>query len=95
MDKAITSVLTKDIKLKRKIGRIIATTLDSHDGITDDDKHDYYIDNQNRLYISYPSIYYAMDREITQEDVVHALDGLSGDSSVEEISQAIVNYFAI
>ena len=95
MDKAITSALKKDLKLKNKIGRIIATTLDNHDGITDDDKHDYYIDNQNRLWISYPSSYYAMDRQVTQEDIVHALDGLNGDSSVEVISKAIVNYFAI
>lgn len=95
MDQAITSVLKKDLKLKRKIGRIIATTLDNHDGITDDDRHGYYIDNQNRLYISYPSYYYAMDRQVTQGDIIRALDGLNGDSSVEEISQAIVNYFAI
>lgn len=95
MDQAITSVLSKDIKLKRKIGRIIAATLDNHDGITDDDGHGYYIDNQNRLYISYPSSYYAMDRQVTQGDIVHALDGLDSDSSVEAISQAIVNYFAI
>lgn len=95
MNQAITSVLTKDIKLKRKIGRIIATTLDNHDGITDDDTHGYYIDNQNRLYLTYPSSYCAMDRQVTQDDIVHALDGLSGDSSVEAISKAIVNYFAI
>lgn len=95
MDKAITSVLSKDIKLKRKIGRIIATTLDNGAGITDDDRHGYYIDNQNRLYISYPSYYYAMDRQVTQGDIIRALDGLNGDSSVEDISQAIVNYFAI
>lgn len=95
MDQAITAVLSKDLKLKRKIGRIIATTLDDHDGTAGDDSHGYYIDNQNRLYISYPSYYYAMDREITQDDIVHALDGLDGDSSIEEISQVIVNYFAI
>lgn len=95
MNQAITSVLAKDLKLKRKIGRIIATTLDNNDGTAGDDGHGYYIDNQNRLYISYPSSYYAMDREITQEDIVHALDGLDGDSSVEAISQAIVSYFAI
>lgn len=94
MNQAITAVLTKDRKLKRKIGRIITTTLDNHDGITDDG-HGYYIDDQNRLWISYPSSYCAMDREITQEDIIHALDGLSGDSSVEEISRAIVDYFAI
>lgn len=95
MDQAITSVLKKDIKLKNKIGRIIATTLDDHDGITDDDGHGYYIDDQNRLYLTYPSSYYAMDRQVTQGDIVHALDGLDGGSSVEAISQAIVNYFAI
>ena len=95
MDQAITNVLTKDIKLKNKIGKIISTTLDNHDGITDDDKHGYYIDNQNRLWISYPSSYYAIDRQVTQGDIVRALDGLSGDSSVEEISRAIVDYFAI
>lgn len=95
MDQAIISVLAKDLKLKRKIGRIIATTLDNHAGITDDDCHGYYIDNQNRLFISYPSNYYAMDRQVTQNDIVYALEGLDGDSSVEAISQAIVNYFAI
>ena len=95
MNKAITNILTKDLKLKRKIGRIIATTLDNHDGITDDDSHGYYIDNQSRLWISYPSSYCAMDRQVTQDDIVHALDGLDGDSSVEAISQAIVSYFAI
>lgn len=95
MNKAITSVLAKDIKLKRKIGRIIATTLDNHDGTAGDDCHGYYIDNQNRLWISYPSSYYAMDRQVTQDDIAHALDGLGGDSSVEAISQAIVSYFAI
>ena len=95
MDKAITSVLKKDLKLKHKIGRIIATTLDNSAGITDDDKHDYYIDNQNRLWISYPSYYYAMDRQVTQGDIIRALDGLNGDSSVEAISKAITNYFAI
>lgn len=89
------ATISKDLKLKRKIGRIITTTLDNHNGITDDDRHGYYIDDQNRLYLSYPSSYYAMDRQVTQEDIVHALDGLSGDSSVEEISRAIVNYFAI
>lgn len=95
MDQAIISVLKKDIKLKNKIGRIISTTLDNHAGITDDDSHGYYIDNENRLYISYPSSYYAMDRQVTQDDIVHALDGLNGDSSVEAISKAIVSYFAI
>ena len=95
MDQAIISVLKKDLKLKRKIGRIIAVTLDNHDGITGDDKHGYYIDDQSRLYISYPSSYYAMDRQVTQGDIIRALDGLDGDSSVEVISQAIVNYFAI
>lgn len=95
MNKAITSVLAKDLKLKNKIGRIIATTLDNHDGITDDDRHGYYIDNQNRLYISYPSSYYAIDRQVTQGDVIRALDGLNGDSSVEVISRAISDYFAI
>lgn len=95
MDQAIPAVLSNDLKLKRKIGRIITTTLDNHDGIADDDRHGYYIDDQNRLYISHPSSYYAMDRQITQDDIVHALDGLDGDSSIEEISQAIVNYFAI
>lgn len=95
MDQAIISVLKKDIKLKRKIGRIISTTLDDSAGITDDDRHGYYIDKQNRLFISYPSGYYAMDRQVTQGDIIRALDGLSGDSSVEEISQAIVSYFAI
>ena len=95
MNKAITSVLAKDLKLKRKIGRIIATTLDNNDGITDDDGHGYYIDDQNRLWLSYPSSYYAMDRQVTQDDIVHALNGLDGDSSVEAISKAIVNYFAI
>ena len=95
MDQAITNVLTSDLKLKHKIGKIIATTLDNHDGITDDDKHGYYIDNQNRLWISYPSNYYAIDRQVTQGDIIRALDGLTGDSSVEEISQAIVDYFAI
>ena len=95
MNQAITSVLTKDLKLKRKIGRIIATTLDNSAGITDDDRHGYYIDNQNRLWISYPSYYYAMDRQVTQGDIIRALDGLSGDSSVEAISKAIVDYFAI
>lgn len=95
MDKAITSALKKDIKLKNKIGRIIATTLDNSAGITDDDRHGYYIDNQNRLWISYPSSYYAMDRQVTQGDIIRALDGLNGDSSVEVISKAITNYFAI
>lgn len=95
MDKAIISTLKKDLKLKRKIGRIIATTLDNHDGITDDDSHGYYIDNQNRLYLTYPSNYYAIDRQVTQGDIIRALDGLNGDSSVEVISQAIVDYFAI
>ena len=95
MNQATTSVLKKDLKLKRKIGRIISTTLDNHDGITDDDKHGYYIDNENKLYLTYPSSYYAMDRQVTQDDIVHALDGLDGGSSVEAISQAIVNYFAI
>lgn len=95
MDQAIPRVLAKDIKLKRKIGRIIATTLDNHDGITDDDRHGYYIDKQSRLYLTYPSSYYAMDRQVTQDDIVHALDGLNGDSSVEVISKAIVDYFAI
>ena len=95
MNKAITNVLTKDLKLKRKIGRIISTTLDDHDGITDDDSHGYYIDDQSRLYLTYPSSYCAMDRQVTQGDIVHALNGLNGDSSVEAISQAIVSYFAI
>ena len=95
MNKAITSVLTKDLKLKHKIGKIIATTLDNHDGTTDEDSHGYYIDNQNRLWISYPSSYYAIDRQVTQDDIIRALDGLSGDSSVEEINRAIVDYFAI
>lgn len=84
-----------DIKLKNKIGRIIATTLDNHDGVADGDGYGYYIDNHNRLYISYPSSYYAMDRLVTQDDIVNALDGLDGDSSVEAISKAIVSYFAI
>ena len=95
MDQAIISVLTKDLKLKRKIGKIISTTLDDHDGITNDDKHGYYIDDQSRLYLTYPSSYCAMDRQVTQGDIVRALDGLDGDSSVEAISQAIVSYFAI
>ena len=95
MNKAITNVLTKDLKLKRKIGRIISTTLDDHDGITNDDKHGYYIDDQSRLYLTYPSSYCAMDRQVTQDDIVHALNGLNGDSSVEAISKAIVSYFAI
>ena len=95
MNKAITSVLAKDLKLKRKIGRIIATTLDDHDGTAGDDGHGYYIDDQSRLYLTYPSSYYAMDRQVTQGDIIHALDGLSGDSSVEAISKAIVSYFAI
>ena len=95
MNKAITSVLAKDLKLKRKIGRIIATTLDDHDGTAGDDGHGYYIDDQSRLYLTYPSSYYAMDRQVTQGDIVRALDGLSGDSSVEEIGRAIVDYFAI
>lgn len=95
MDQSITAVLTKDLKLKRKIGRIIATTLDNSAGITDDDGHGYYIDNQNRLWISYPSYYYAMDRQVTEGDIIRALEGLSGDSSVEVISKAITNYFAI
>lgn len=95
MNQVVTSALKKDIKLKRKIGRIIATTLDNHDGTAGDDGHGYYIDDQNRLYISYPSSYYAMDRQVTQDDIVHALNGLDGDSSVEAISQAIVDYFAI
>lgn len=95
MDQAIISVLTKDLKLKRKIGKIISTTLDDHDGITNDDSHGYYIDDQSRLYLTYPSSYCAMDRQVTQGDIVRALDGLDGDSSVEAISQAIVSYFAI
>lgn len=95
MNQAIISALKKDIKLKHKIGKIIATTLDNHDGTTDDDCHGYYIDSQNRLFITYPSNYYAIDRQVTQDDVIRALDGLNGDSSVEEISQAIVDYFAI
>lgn len=95
MNQAITSTLKKDLKLKRKIGRIIATTLNNHDGTAGDDGHGYYIDNHNRLWISYPSSYYAMDRQVTQGDIVHALDGLDGDSSVEAISKAIVSYFAI
>lgn len=95
MNKAITSVLAKDLKLKRKIGRIISTTLDNHDGTAGDDGHGYYIDNQSRLYLTYPSSYYAMDRQVTEGDIVRALDGLDGDSSVEAISKAIVSYFAI
>ena len=95
MNQAITSVLTKDLKLKHKIGKIITTTLDNSAGITDDDRHGYYIDNQNRLWISYPSYYYAMDRQVTQGDIIRALNGLSGDSSVEEISEAIANSYAI
>lgn len=95
MDQAIISVLTKDLKLKRKIGKIISTTLDDHDGTAGDDGHGYYIDDQSRLYLTYPSSYYAMDRQVTQDDIVRALDGLDGDSSVEAISQAIVSYFAI
>lgn len=95
MDQAIISALKKDIKLKHKIGKIISATLGNYAGITDDDCHGYYIDKQNRLWISYPSHYYAMDRQVTQGDIMRALDGLSGDSSIEEISQAIVNYFAI
>jgi len=95
MNQAITNVIKKDLKLKHKIGRIISTTLDNHDGITDDDCHGYYIDSQNRLYLTYPSSYYAVDRQVTQDDIIRALDGLNGDSSVEVISQAIVDYFAI
>ena len=95
MNKAITSVLAKDLKLKRKIGRIISTTLDNHDGTAGDDGHGYYIDDQHRLWLSYPSSYYAMDRQVTEGDIVRALDGLDGDSSVEAISKAIVSYFAI
>ena len=95
MNKATANMLAKDLKLKRKIGRIISTTLDNHDGTAGDDGHGYYIDDQNRLWISYPSSYYAMDRQVTQDDIVHALDGLDGDSSVEAISKAIVSYFAI
>lgn len=95
VNQTITSVLSKDLKLKHKIGRIISTALNNSAGITDDDCHGYYIDSQNRLWISFPSSYYAMDRQVTQADIVHALEGLDGDSSVEEIAQAIVNYFAI
>lgn len=95
MNQAIISALKKDIKLKHKIGKIISATLDNSAGITDDDRHGYYIDNQSRLYISYPSYYYAMDRQVTQGDIVRSLEGLSGDSSAEEISDAIANYFAI
>ena len=95
MNQAITSILNEDLELKHKIGRIISTTLDNSAGTTDDDCHGYYIDSQNRLFITYPSSYYAIDRQVTQDDIIRALEGLSGDSSAEEISEAIVNYFAI
>ena len=98
-DQIITNILTKaeseDLDIRDIIGKLIASILDYCAGVTGSNRHRYYIDDQGRLYISYPSYYYAMDREITQDDIVHALDGLDGDSSIEEISQVIVNYFAI
>ena len=93
-DQIITNILTKaeaeDLDIRDTIGKLIASILDDRTG----DHHGYYIDDQGRLYISYPHGYYAMDRQVTEGDIARLARGLSGYSSTEEISEAIANSYA-
>ena len=97
IDQVITNILNKDLvdidnlDIKQTVGKIIVAVLDDRTG----DHHGYYIDDQDRLYISYPPGYYAMDRQVTEDSIMRLLRGLSGDSSVEEINRAIANSYAI
>ena len=99
MNKAITNILTKaeaeDLDIRDTIGKLIASILDYRAGVTGSNRHRYYIDDQDRLWISYPHGYYAMDRQVTEDSITRLLRGLSGDSSVEEISEAIANSYAV
>ena len=98
-DQIITNILAKaeseDLDIMDIIGKLIASILDYRAGVTGSNRHGYYIDNQNRLWISYPSGFYAMDRQVTEDSMMRLLRGLSGDSSVEEISEAIANSYAV
>lgn len=97
IDQVITNILNEDLvdidnlDIKQTVGKIIVVVLDDRTG----DRHGYYIDDQHRLWISYPSGYYAMDRQVTEDSIMRLLRGLSGDSSVEEISEAIANSYAV
>ena len=99
MDQIITNILAKaeseDLDIRDIIGKLIAIILDYRAGIIGNNRHRYYIDDQGRLYISYPHGYYAMDRQVTEDSITRLARGLSGDSSVEEISEAIANSYAI
>ena len=98
-DQIITNILAKaeaeDLDIKDIIGKLIASILDYRAGVTGSNRHGYYIDDQGRLYISYPSGFYAMDRQVTEDSITRLARGLSGDSSTEEISEAIANSYAI
>lgn len=98
-DQIITNILTEaeseNLDIRDIIGKLITSILDYRAGTTGSNCHRYYIDDQDRLYISYPSGFYAMDRQVTEGDIVRLLRGLSGDSSAEEIGEAIANSFAV
>lgn len=96
-DQIITGVLAEaeNLDIKNIIGKLIASILDYRAGVTGSNCHRYYIDDQDRLYISYPHGYYAMDRQVTEDSITRLARGLSGYSSVEEITEAIANSYAV
>lgn len=95
-DQIITGILAEaeNLDIKNIIGKLIASILDYRAGVTGSNCHRYYIDDQDRLYISYPSGFYAMDRQVTEASITRLARGLSGYSSVEEITEAIANSYA-
>lgn len=92
--KQLASAAREGLEQARKCGRVIAASLNRVYKCSEGDGHGYYIHNY-RLYITYPSYFYAMDREVTAEDVTEALDGLTPDASTNTIDQAIASYFGI
>ena len=98
-EQIITRILieaeAKDLDTRDIIGKLIARILDYRAGTTGSNCHRYYIDDQGRLFISYPSGFYAMDRQVTEDGMMRLLRGLSGDSSAEEISESIANSYAV
>lgn len=90
----ISSQVKQADKLAAKAGRVICNALNGAYGCSDSDQHTYYVHN-HKLYISYPSEFYAMDRLVEDTEVAEALRGVTPADSTDTISKALVTAFGI
>lgn len=80
----------------RKLGRVIAKTLNEATHLTNkSDRHGYHIDSNGGLWINYPSYYGVAPRAVTRADIDSMIAEAGQQPTITTMTKAITTVFSI